>query len=146
MKKPSFDLRMELNVLLFAFLLHFAWEVLQTPFFVDINFDINTIIWFRLHCTMGDMIITLGCFWLVVLVFKDRLWIMHPQKKNIILFSAIGVAYTIFSEIKNVTIRDLWGYSDLMPVIPYIGVGVVPVVQWIAIPPLIIYFVKRQLS
>jgi len=52
----------------------------------------------------------------------------------------------VISERLNVSIKDLWGYSDLMPVIPFIGVGIVPLVQWIVIPPLILFFVKRQLS
>jgi Na+/serine symporter len=65
---------------------------------------------------------------------------------NVFLFTTFGISYTIFSEIKSITIKDLWGYSDLMPVIPFIGVGVVPLIQWIVIPPLIVFFVRRQLS
>jgi hypothetical protein len=136
----------ELNIAIFAFLLNFVWEVLQTPFFIDISSDINTIVWFRLHCTFGDVMISLGCFWLVALIFKSRVWLLHPNKLNVFLFTAFGIGYTIFSEIKSVTIKDFWGYSDLMPVIPFIGVGVVPLIQWIVIPPLIVFFVRRQLS
>jgi hypothetical protein len=120
--------------------------VLQTPFFIDISSEINTIVWFRLHCTFGDVMIALGSFWLVALIFKNRFWFLKPSRVNIFLFILFGVSYAIFGEIKNVSIKDLWGYSDLMPVIPYIGVGIVPLVQWIVIPPLIIFFVKRQLS
>jgi len=106
----------ELNIVVFTFLLNFAWEVLQTPFFIDQSFKINTIVWYRLHCTFGDVMITLGCFWLVALIFKSRVWFLHPNKLNVFLFTAFGIIYTIFSEIKNVTIKNLWGYSDLMPV------------------------------
>ncbi|MGB3861979.1 MAG: hypothetical protein WBF32_13215 [Candidatus Aminicenantaceae bacterium] len=136
----------ELNIAVFTFLLNFTWEVLQTPFFIDKSFEINAIVWFRLHCTLGDVMISLGCFWLVALIFKSRAWFLHPNKLNVFLFTAFGVGYTIFSEIKNVAIKDLWDYSDLMPVIPFIGVGVVPLIQWIVIPPLIVFFVRRQLS
>jgi hypothetical protein len=144
MKKIS--IAPELNIAVFAFLLNFVWEVLQTPFFIDKSFAINTIVWYRLHCTLGDVMIALGSFWLVSLIFKNRLWILQPSRVNVFLFILFGVSYTIFGEIKNVSIKDLWEYSDLMPVIPYIGVGIVPLVQWIVIPPLIIFFVKRQLS
>jgi hypothetical protein len=136
----------EITVAIFAFLLNFVWEVLQTPFFIDISSEINTIVWFRLHCTFGDVMIALGSFWLVSLIFKNRFWFIRPNRLNVFLFILFGVSYTIFSEIINVSIKDLWGYSDLMPVIPYIGVGIAPIVQWIVIPPLIIFFVKRQLS
>ena len=110
------------------------------------NLGINTIVWYRLHCTIGDVLIALVSFWLVALISKNRQWILKPSKADLFLFILFSVSYTIFSEITNVTIKNLWGYSDLMPGIPYIGAGVVPVVQWIVIPPLIIFFVKRQLS
>ncbi len=136
----------ELNIVFFSFLLNFVWEALQTPFFVDINDKINTIIWYRFHCTLGDVVITLVCFWLVALITKSRSWFLNPTRNRLLLFVAFGVSYTIFSEIKNVSLNKLWGYSDLMPVIPSVEVGIIPLIQWIIVPPLLIFIVRRQLS
>lgn len=136
----------ELNIAFFSFLLNFVWEALQTPFFVDISDKINTIIWFRFHCTMGDVLITLISFWLVALIAKTRTWFLNPTKGKLLLFVALGVSYTVFSEIKNVSLNKLWGYSELMPVIPFIEVGIIPLIQWIIVPPLLILIVRRQLS
>jgi hypothetical protein len=93
----------ELNIAFFSFLLNFVWEVLQTPFFLDISEKINTIVWYRFHCTVGDVMISLGSFWLVALISKTRTWFLNPTKKKLLLFVAFGVSYTIFSEIKNVS-------------------------------------------
>lgn len=136
----------ELNIAFFSFLLNFAWEALQTPFFVDISDNINTIIWYRFHCTLGDVMISLGSFWLVALISRNRIWFLNPTKGKLLLLVAFGVSYTIFSEIKNVSLNKLWGYSDLMPVIPGIEIGVIPLIQWIIIPPLLVFIVRRQLS
>jgi hypothetical protein len=136
----------ELNIAFFAFLLNFVWEMLQTPFFIDISTEINTIIWYRIHCTLGDVMISLAGFWFVALIARSRNWFLNPTKKKLLLFVAFGVSYTIFSEIKNVSLNKLWAYSDLMPVIPYIDVGIVPLIQWITIPPLLVFIVRRQLS
>jgi hypothetical protein len=136
----------ELNIAFFSFLLNFVWEVLQTPFFLDISEKINTIVWYRFHCTVGDVMISLGSFWLVALISKTRTWFLNPTKKKLLLFVAFGVSYTIFSEIKNVSLNKLWAYSDFMPVIPYIDVGIIPLIQWIIIPPLLVLIVRRQLS
>ncbi len=136
----------ELNILFFSFLLNFAWEVLQTPFFLDISGKINTIIWYRFQCTLGDVMISLGSFWLVALISKTRTWFLNLTKARLLLFVAFGVSYTIFSEIKNVSLNKLWAYSDFMPVIPYIDVGIIPIIQWIILPPLLVFIVKRQLS
>ena len=136
----------ELNIAFFSFLLNFAWEVLQTPFFLDISDKINTIVWYRFHCTLVDVMISLGSFWLVALISKSRIWFLNPTKGKLLLFVVFGVSYTIFSEIKNVSLNKLWGYSDLMPVIPGIEVGVIPLIQWIIVPPFLVLIVRRQLS
>ena len=136
----------ELNIAFFAFLLNFVWEVLQTPFFIDISAEVNTIIWYRFHCTLGDVMISLAGFWFVALILRSRSWFLNPTKKKLLLFVAFGVSYTIFSEIKNVSLNKLWAYSDFMPVIPYIDVGIVPLIQWVILPPLLVYIVRRQLS
>jgi len=134
----------EFNIIVFSFLLNFAWEVLVTPFYADKTANINAIIWNRLHCTGGDVAITLGCFWLVSLIFRTRAWPLDLTKKRLLLFMALGITYTVFSEMTNVRIIGSWDYSDLMPVIPYIRVGVVPLIQWIIVPPLLILIVRRQ--
>ena len=136
----------ELNIAFFAFLLNFVWEVLQTPFFVDISTEITTIIWYRFHCTLGDVMISLAGFWFVALILRSRSWFLNPTKKKLLLFVAFGVSYTIFSEIKNVSLNKLWGYSNLMPIIPGIEVGVIPLIQWIIVPLLLVFIVRRQLS
>jgi hypothetical protein len=136
----------ELNIAFFAFLLNFVWEVLQTPFFLDISTEINTIIWYRFHCTLGDVMISLAGFWFVALISKTRTWFLNPTKVRLLLFVAFGVSYTIFSEIKNVSLNKLWGYSNLMPIIPGIEVGVIPLIQWIIVPLLLVFIVRRQLS
>jgi len=136
----------ELNVAFFAFLLNFSWEVLQAPLFVDISDSINTVVWYRFHCTVGDVLICLGSYWLTALTFRNRRWLLRPTAKNISLFVALGVAYTVFSEITNVSIKELWAYSPLMPVIPYLNVGLVPIFQWIILPPIVIFITRRQLS
>jgi len=139
-------LQPELNMAFFSFLLNFVWEVLQTPFFLDKSAEINTIVWYRFHCTLGDVLITLGSFWLVALIFKSRAWFLNPTKPKVTLFVTFGVIYTIFSEIKNVSLNKLWGYSELMPVIPYIEVGIIPLIQWMIAPVALVFIVRRQLS
>ena len=121
--------------------------MLNIPLFDIIwSTEINTIVWYRFHCTIGDVLITLGGFWLVSLIFRSRTWFLHPTKRNMLLFVGFGVICTIFSEIKNVSLNKLWGYSKLMPVIPYIEVGVVPLIQWMVVPIALVFIVRRQLS
>lgn len=40
---------------------------------------------------------------------------------------------------------NLWEYTDAMPVLPMLGTGLAPVAQWIILPLLQFWFVRRQL-
>ena len=57
-----------------------------------------------------------------------------------------GVAYTIFSEWLNIVVRQSWAYSEAMPVVPLIGVGLSPLLQWLVIPGVAMLVVRRSRS
>ncbi|MFQ6042986.1 MAG: hypothetical protein ACE5PV_19205, partial [Candidatus Poribacteria bacterium] len=92
------------------------------------------------------VLICWGSYYLTALILRNRRWFLEPTVKNISLFVAFGVTYTVFSEIKNVAIKKLWAYSPPMPVIPYLNVGLAPIFQWIILPPIAIFITRRQLS
>ena len=54
------------------------------------------------------------------------------------IFTAIvlSVAYTILSEWLNVEIRRAWSYTAAMPVLPVLGTGLAPLLQWLVVPGL----------
>ena len=52
---------------------------------------------------------------------------------------AFGVGYTIYSEWLNISVRGSWTYSDLMPVVPVIGTGLAPLLQWFVVPTLALW-------
>jgi hypothetical protein len=49
---------------------------------------------------------------------------------------ALGLGYTAFSEWLNIGVRRAWAYSDLMPVLPWLGTGLSPLAQWLVVPAL----------
>jgi len=132
--------------LLFSFLLFGMWEWLQTPFFKDITTDINSIVWFRLHCTLGDMLILTSCVALVSLLRRGTRWLSHPRFSDLLLVTALAVAYTGGSEYVNVHLRGSWGYSSWMPVLPLLGIGLVPLLQWLVLPTLILRVTRDHVS
>jgi len=127
----------------FAFLIFGMWEWVQTPFFTDITDEINIIVWYRLHCTIGDIMI-LGISIIIWSFFKrDNEWFFSPRKKDYLAVTLLGTSYTAYSEILNVVIRESWGYSELMPMIPGTHIGIVPIIQWLLLPSLILYICAR---
>jgi len=127
----------------FAFLIFGMWEWVQTPFFTDITDEINIIVWYRLHCTIGDIMI-LGISIIIWSFFKrDNEWFFSPRKKDYLAVTLLGTSYTAYSEILNVVVRESWGYSELMPMIPGTHIGIVPIIQWLLLPSLILYVCAR---
>jgi hypothetical protein len=61
-----------------------------------------------------------------------------PSFGGRMVFTAImlGAAYTVFSEWLNVEIRRSWSYAAEMPVVPWLGTGVAPLLQWLVVPGL----------
>lgn len=139
----------EFNVAVFAFLLNYPWEFLQVPLFEQMagaqHWDA---IKMCTRATLGDTAIMLLAYWLVAARARSRRWILAPSGRQLFLFIAIGVAITVI--IEWLVLRDAWlqtwEYSAQMPVLPGIGIGLSPLLQWVLLPPLVAWFVRRQLA
>jgi hypothetical protein len=137
----------ELNVAIFSFLLNFIWEMWQIPFFEAIP---NGTHWAGVvactQATFGDAAISIVAFWCVAAFAKSRSWIIKPSPFQIGSFVMVGVVITIAFEALATVLLDRWSYSPSMPTLPLLGTGLLPLLQWILLPPLTIWFVRRQLT
>lgn len=139
----------EFNVALFALLLNFPWEILQAPLFEGMALAPY---WEAIKScargSLGDGVIMLVAYWLVAAHAGSRRWIMAPTRPQLLLFVTAGVVITVVVEwlALHGSWFDGWRYSPLMPVIPGIGIGLSPLLQWIVLPLLLVWFVRRQLA
>lgn len=125
----------------FSFVIFGTWEWVQTPFFIDDTENINKIVWYRIHCTFGDMMILASVIIITSLIKRSLSWIFAPSGFYYIAIIILGVSYTLYSEYRNVYLAKNWDYSVLMPEL--FGIGLLPILQWLLLPPLIIYILKR---
>lgn len=138
----------EFSVVVFALLLNYPWEFLQVPLFADMAQAAH---WDAIRtctrATLGDAVIMLIAYWTVSLVARDRSWVLVPSTARTFIFAATGVVITIAIEMLAVAGIWLggWRYSSLMPVVPGIGVGLSPLLQWVVLPPLVVWFSRRQI-
>lgn len=137
----------ELHVALFAFLLNFVWEFWQVPLYTDMPAVAH---WEGVivctQATLGDVVITLLAFWAAAALVRSRAWIEQRNRRAALAFVAVGVAATVLLEWLATDALGRWSYAPSMPVLPVLGTGLAPLLQWLVLPPLVIWFGRRQLT
>ena len=135
----------EIDISIFGFLLNFVWEIWQAPLFKSM--DSLTHFEATIQCTraaLGDVIILLVAFWIIALTAKSRHWIIHPKTIQIIGFIAIGIIITVVFEAIAIHVLNRWQYATVMPILPILGTGIAPILQWLIIPPIIVSMMRRR--
>lgn len=137
----------ELNVALFAFLLNFPWEFLQAPFFKGMATAPH---WAATkHCTvaaLGDAGLTLIVYWIISACMRSRQWIRTLEGRATAGFVLCMLALNVGSEHLAMNVFGRWAYARTMPIVPLIRVGLLPLLQWALLPPVALWFVRRQLK
>ena len=96
-----------------------------------------------IHCTGGDILITtvtLAAATALARVFGWRAF----GWRMVFTAIALGAAYTVFSEWLNVEIRRSWSYAASMPVVPFLGTGLTPLLQWLIVPGLALAIIGHR--
>ena len=115
-------------------LLNLVWEVAQLPLYaIWREARPTTIAYAVAHCTVGDVMI--GTVALVAALILNRAgeYARWPVRRIAVLTAALAVSYTLLSEFLNLALGS-WAYSPWMPVLPWVGVGLAPLVQWLTVP------------
>lgn len=145
--KSGYRIAPEIDVVLLSFPLHFTWEFLQAPLFSSMK-DLSH---FQgiLVCTqaaIADMAIVLAAFWATCLVMRTRDWIVRAGAFAIAVWLGTGLFLTAAIEFLSTEILARWAYSEAMPRLPFLGTGLAPLGQWIIIPMIVFWYVRRLSS
>ena len=139
----------ETTFFLFAVLLNFPWEFMQVPLFEGMAEAPH---WAAIRvcarATLGDGVIVLISYWVTSAGCRDRWWFQRPAAMQVAAFAAVGLAITVLLEhLATRSNHPAWGwrYSDEMPLVPVVAIGLTPFLQWILLPPIIAWFARRQL-
>ena len=139
----------EVNVVGFASVLNFAWEILQAPLFAGMASAPHALaIKGCAQATLGDMVIMLFAHSTVAFVAQNRRWLLAPSGRQIVGFIGIGLTVTTVIEWLATSGHwvQRWTYAPAMPVLPIVGIGVAPLLQWLLVPLLVLWLVRRQLA
>ena len=123
---------------------HLAWETLQLPLYtIWRTGTVGEIAFAIAHCTAGDVLIA-GASLAVAVALVGRGWPIFGYWRVAATAIALGVAYTVFSEFWNVSVRGSWSYTASMPRLPWFGTGLAPMLQWVVVPTALLSWVRRR--
>lgn len=134
----------EVALVSWGFMLHGTWEFLHSPLYTDHAEGFTYVLWTRLHCTVGDLLILLFSFWATSLVFRSRHWIGLNCAGGAPLFTGFGLGYTVWSEWYNTQVSLAWEYASTMPQL--FGIGLTPLLQWLIVSPTLVVIVRKTLQ
>lgn len=113
--------------LLAAAALHLVWEFVQcTPFYVAGRFPMTVAN--MLQVTIADVGLSVVIYGLVALVLRDVAWGTHPSRWGLIAAAVLGAVLAVGIE-WHALATGRWDYSSWMPIVPGVGVGLLPVLQ-----------------
>jgi hypothetical protein len=131
---------------LFAFLLHFVWEMLQVPFYAQMSGARHWAAVLRCtRATASDVVIAWTAYALAAGFAHDRWWIgVGYRRRPLTVFVTAGLLIALGLEWFNVYVRQQWVYSTEMPVV--LGIGLTPLLQWLLVPPFALWLARRHLG
>ncbi len=137
------------NVAIFALLLSLPWEFGQMWLYASAS-EMSHLrgIQICMAATLGDAVIMLIAFGIVAAVARSQDWVLAPKTPQIASFVVVGLAITIAVEIVATRTDGAfsWRYTSAMPVTPLLGIGLAPLMMWLVVPLLVLWFVRRQIG
>ncbi|MBI5462358.1 MAG: hypothetical protein HY941_09255 [Gammaproteobacteria bacterium] len=135
----------EVRLLALALPLEAFWEIAQLPLYtLWYRNSWDYILYSLAHCTVGDLLILLIVYESIAVMVRDRRWFAGRIYWTGTLFTLVGAAYTVYSETTNTVPGGAWEYTARMPIVPVLGIGAAPMLQWLLIPPLLLWLMRRS--
>jgi hypothetical protein len=128
-----------------SFGLDLLWELLQLPLYtVWRTASVRELAFALMHCTLGDVLISTASLVLAVLMLGGGAWPARRWTRVAAMAVVLGLAYTLLSERLNVYVRRTWAYSEWMPLVPGLGIGLSPLLQWIVVPAMSFAWLRQR--
>ena len=123
-----------------SFILNEMWELLQMPLYTNGFYKLGHIAFCTL-AALADMIMILLLYFSFGFIYKNLFWIAQRNWIKIFVVMLTGAVGAVLSEKRHLLLGS-WAYDQSMPIIPFVNVGLSPVLQFFLLPVLI-YFLSH---
>lgn len=98
-----------------------------------------------LHCTLGDIALAFTS----IMIPLSGAWIGAYRATPLrvaVTTVLIGLALTGVIETVSVGWLQRWSYAPAMPIVPLIGIGLSPMLQWLIVPLAVFVILRRRIE
>ena len=136
--------RLILSIFGMGFLLNLIWENVQAPLYEGYtNFWDHFMMCF--WASIVDAAVILLLYALFALWYKDTFWMKHLNWKKGLVLMLLGAAVAFGFEYWAFE-NEVWAYTDRMPVVDVLEIGLSPLLQMMLLPLLTFYVSYRMLK
>ena len=126
---------------LIAFVLHLVFETSHVFLYTGYE-DLSPYLPITVWAAIGDVFYTLGIYLVFALFKRDVLWMRNISKTDVFMLAVAGFLLAVGIEWKALFL-ERWVYLPSMPIIPFLEVGLSPVLQMTILLPFSVYITGR---
>ena len=125
------------SVFIVAVLVNYPWELAQAPLYVGLEAYNAGVFWHCFVASLGDGIMVLLIVAAGWITLRQPAWFVRPGVRGHLVMITTGLVLAVLVELVAVHGLGRWIYTEKMPTVPGLGIGLVPIAQMLILPPLI---------
>lgn len=134
-----------LAVYVIAVGVNYPWELAQLPFYAGAG-DFGAALWHCFVAATGDGVLVVLIFSAAAAAQGSIKWFVKPTAGAYAAMFSTALLIGFAVEWWGVRVAQRWQYSDRMPLIPGIDIGIVPLVQMLLLPPVVFWIMRRGVA
>lgn len=119
-----------------AVLLNYLWELAQAPLYIGLENYNTEVFWHCFVASLGDGVMVLVIVAAGWIILKRRDWFERPGIASDVVMLTAGFFLALLVGWLGLYMPRRWEYSQRMPLLPALWVGVAPIAQMLFLPPL----------
>ena len=125
-----------------SFILNEIWEMAQMSAYLETaGYPWKSTLERCTRAALGDVIIVSGIYLTGALVAGALRWGLRGRSSMFATTALVGLTYAVVVENLGLA-AGRWSYTERMPVVPVLGVGLWPLLQMTLLPPLVFLLAK----
>lgn len=122
---------------------HALWEYAHIGLYTGYEWMVP-VLGMCIIATVGDVFYTAFLIGLIGVLKRDGVWFIRATQLDYVALSIFGFIIALAIEYRALALGR-WGYTEYMPIIPYLEIGLSPVLQMVVLLPFSIFLTRYAL-